>query len=86
MSELTLTDLTQILRECAGEDDTSTLRGDILDVGFDDLGYDSIALMETAGRIQIKYGVALADDVVVQANTPRELLLLVNRSINNAVR
>lgn len=85
MSELTLTELTEILRECAGEDNNSTLRGEILDVEFGDLGYDSIALMETAGRIQIKYGVTLADEVVVKADTPRELLRLVNRSINNAV-
>nr|AHA81979.1 Arm9 [uncultured bacterium] len=81
MSEFMLTDLTAILRECAGEDDNSALQGDILDVAFDRLGYDSIALMETAGRIQIQYGVPLADDVVVLANTPRELLELVNRSI-----
>jgi act minimal PKS acyl carrier protein len=82
MSELTLVGLTAILRESAGEDESSTLQGDIMDAEFSELGYDSIALMETAGRIQIDYGVVLADDVVVQARTPRELLRLVNRSIS----
>jgi act minimal PKS acyl carrier protein len=81
MSDLTLTGLTTILRECAGEDDAG-LRGDILDTEFSDLGYDSISLLETAGRIQIRYGVALADDVVTEAKTPRELLGLVNKAIN----
>ena len=84
MSELTLTGLTAILRECAGEDDNSTLRGDILDTTFSDLGYDSIAVLETAGRIQVEYGVVLADDVVVEAGTPRRLLALVNRSLDDA--
>lgn len=82
MSELTLVGLTTILRESAGEDESFTLQGDILDMPFSDLGYDSIALMETAGRIQVDYGVVLADDVVAEASTPRDLLRLVNRSIS----
>jgi act minimal PKS acyl carrier protein len=81
MSEMTLTELTAILRECAGEDESSTLRGDVLDAKFKDLGYDSLAMLETAARIRITYGVVLADDVVVEAGTPRELIGLVNRSI-----
>ncbi|SCG58535.1 acyl carrier protein [Micromonospora halophytica] len=78
MNEFTVDDLTTILRECAGEDDESALDGDILDVEFGSLGYDSIAMMETAGRIKIDYGVVLADDVVLSAGTPRELVRLVN--------
>ncbi|MGK5691825.1 acyl carrier protein [Streptomyces sp. URMC 128] len=82
MSELTLTELTTILRECAGEDENAGLRGgDVLDTTFTDLGYDSLAMLETAARIQIVYGVVLADDVVVEASTPRELLSLVNESL-----
>ena len=84
MSELSLSGLTAILRECAGEDGDSNLRGDILDTAFSDLGYDSIALMETAGRIQTRYGIVLADDVVFEARTPRKLLDLVNRSLGGA--
>ncbi|MEU0074329.1 acyl carrier protein [Streptomyces sp. NPDC006332] len=82
MSELTLTDLTTILRECAGENETSALRGgEVLDTEFKDLGYDSLAMLETAARIQITYGVVLADDVVVEASTPRELMRVVNQSM-----
>ncbi|MEU1884043.1 acyl carrier protein [Micromonospora sp. WMMD987] len=84
MNEFKLDDLTTILRECAGEDDESSLRGDILDVEFDNLGYDSIAMMETAGRIRIDYGVVLSDDVVLSAGTPRELLRLVNLTMAEA--
>lgn len=84
MAELGLTALITILRECAGEDEEVDLDGEVLDVEFQDLGYDSIALLETASRIQIAYGVVLADDVVVQARTPRELLDLVNRTIGTS--
>ncbi|MEU9336267.1 acyl carrier protein [Streptomyces sp. NPDC048290] len=85
MSELTLTELTTILRECAGQDENTDLSGaDILDKEFKDLGYDSLAMLETAARIQIVHGVVLADDVVVEAATPRELIRLVNQSLGDA--
>lgn len=84
MSELTLIGLIGIMRECAGEDEEINLGDDILDAEFDALGYDSIALLEIAGRIQREYRVSLADDVLVEAKTPRELLGLVNRAIGNA--
>lgn len=84
MSKLTLAELTEILRECAGEDDASPLDGDILDTRFDDLGYDSIALMETAGRIRTNYGVVIEGDLLADVGTPRRLLDLVNRSIEAA--
>lgn len=85
MKELTLDGLTAILRECAGEDEGTALRGDILDAAFEELGYDSIALLETVGRIQADYGVALSDDLVVEATTPRDMLVLVNRTLSEAV-
>jgi minimal PKS acyl carrier protein len=81
MSELELTDLVTILRECAGEDETSNLEGDILDAEFGELGYDSIAMLETASRIQIRYGVVLSDEDVAEATSPRVLLRMVNRTI-----
>jgi len=84
MSKLTLTGLMRIMRECAGEDENTDFSGDILNADFDALGYDSIALLETAGRIQREYGVNLADDVVTEANTPRALLSLVNKAIDDA--
>lgn len=81
MSEFTLDALIAILQECAGEDDETSLTGDILDTDFEDLGYDSVALMETASRIETVYRVTLTDDIVGQAGTPRDLLQLVNMSL-----
>ncbi|UJW29407.1 acyl carrier protein [Saccharothrix sp. AJ9571] len=73
---LTLDELRNFLRESAGESDL--LDGDILDVEFESLGYDSIALIETVARIGREHGVRLDDDAVTTVRTPRELLDLVN--------
>lgn len=73
-----LADLRRILREGAGADDGVDLDGEILDVAFDDLGYDSIALMETGSRISREYGATIGDDSLTGSTTPRELLALVN--------
>ncbi|KOG87803.1 actinorhodin polyketide synthase acyl carrier protein [Streptomyces varsoviensis] len=71
MAALTLDELKQILRESAGEDESVDLSGDVLDVPFIDIGYDSLALLETAGRVERIYGVTLVDDAVSEAETPR---------------
>lgn len=84
MEPLTLTDLKKILHECAGEEQDPDPRRDIDDIPFDELGYDSIALLETAGRIQRTYGARLDDDAVTKAGTLRALLELTNRAIAGA--
>lgn len=73
-------DLKRILVECAGEDETVDLGGDILDKPFADLGYDSLALMETAARIKQEYGVGISDEEIAGVQTPRVLLDLVARA------
>ena len=81
MSTLTIDGLKEILRSAAGEDDGADLDGDILDVAFADLGYDSLALLETAARIARDFGVTLSDDDVDQIETPRALLDQVNAAL-----
>ncbi|CAM5658881.1 Acyl carrier protein OS=Streptomyces tendae OX=1932 GN=GUR47_25175 PE=4 SV=1 [Streptomyces tendae] len=82
--ELTVEDLTGIMRSSAGEDESVDLDGDILDSAFADLGYDSLALLETVARISRDYGVELGDDVLDGVETPRDLLTAVNRSLTAA--
>lgn len=77
---LTLEDLKRILREGAGADESVDLDGDILDSDFDDLGYESLALLETGGRIEREYGVSL-EDVLAEAATPRLLIEAVNAQL-----
>lgn len=75
-STLTIDELARILAECAGED--GELAGDIHDVDFDALGYDSLAIIETAAQIKRRHGVEIPDQLVAELRTPRELLDAVN--------
>jgi minimal PKS acyl carrier protein len=75
-----LDDLRRILREAAGEDDDLDLAGDIIDTPFVDLGFDSLALLETVSRVSREFAVALPDDVE-SCDTPRAFLDEVNRSL-----
>ncbi len=78
--EVTITDLKRILRSAAGADENVDLDGDILDVEFRTLGYDSLALLETTARITQEFGIKLGDDVAATATTPRAMLAVVNGS------
>jgi act minimal PKS acyl carrier protein len=82
MSEFTLDQLVATLRECAGEDESVDLTADILDTTFEDLGYDSLALLNTVTRIERDRGIGLPEDEAVgEGATPRQLLRLVNERI-----
>ncbi|MGF0171730.1 acyl carrier protein [Streptomyces sp. Marseille-Q5077] len=69
-------DLKRILREGAGGG--SVLEADILDISFADLGYDSLALLETGSRIGREYGLEFEDSALVDVDTPRDLVRVVN--------
>ena len=85
MSEFTLPELADKLRECAGESEGIDLDSDaVLDVPFIDLGYDSLALLEVAGRITRDYGVALPDEALDSAETPRAFVDLVNSTLSGS--
>ncbi|MEU4245614.1 acyl carrier protein [Actinoplanes sp. NPDC026619] len=82
MAELQITELVHLLRECAGEDENVALgNGDVLDVSFEDLGYDSLAILNTVGRIERDNGIRLPDTIVVDAQTPRMLLKQINERL-----
>ncbi|MFD8573403.1 acyl carrier protein [Streptomyces sp. NPDC059639] len=83
MPLLTLDDLRRILIDSAGEEDGVDLAGDILDTRFTDLGYDSLALMESVSRIERDLGLDL-DEMATEADTPRALLELVNGPVAEA--
>jgi act minimal PKS acyl carrier protein len=79
--EFTLEDLKRVLLEAAGAAEGADLDDDILDLTFEDLGYDSIALLETVGRIERERGVSLDDSVVADSKTPRLFLEFVNGTV-----
>ncbi|MEU3459394.1 trypsin-like peptidase domain-containing protein [Streptomyces sp. NPDC006733] len=74
-------DLARIFLEAAGEAEGVDLRDDVQDVPFVELGYDSLALLQVAGQTGREYGVDLDDDALVDADTPRSLLGLINAAI-----
>ncbi|MFJ9109786.1 acyl carrier protein [Streptomyces sp. NPDC102283] len=78
MREITLPELHEIMRECAGEDETATSLEDVPDRLFTELGYDSLALLETQSRVERVYGVTLPDDVFKDVTTPRQLVEYIN--------
>ncbi|MEV0054265.1 acyl carrier protein [Saccharopolyspora shandongensis] len=71
---ITLDDLRRILAGCAGAAEDVDLNGEILDLTFADLGYDSLALMETAAVIGREFGVVIPDDELGGLETPRAML------------
>jgi minimal PKS acyl carrier protein len=77
----TIDDLRQVLREAAGTDENVDLDGDILDTDFESLGYESLALLETCGRIEREYGISL-DDAIDVLITPRSLIEVVNELVD----
>ncbi|ONI90827.1 actinorhodin polyketide synthase [Actinosynnema sp. ALI-1.44] len=76
--EVTIEDLKRILQEGAGADENVDLGGDILDTEFEKLGYDSLALLETAARVTREFDITFDDDAASVAVTPRGLLKVVN--------
>lgn len=84
MAQLTLQELGEIMREFQGREVPGPLDTPSLDVGFQDLGYDSLSVFMTTGRIQREYGVELDRDQVAEAETPRSLLTLVNHTLAGA--
>ncbi|MFF7365875.1 phosphopantetheine-binding protein [Streptomyces sp. NPDC008125] len=80
-AEFTLTELTNLLRECAGEDETVNLDGEVLDVTLTDLGYDSLAVLQVTSRIERDYGLTLDEESLFEAQTLRQYLTLVNEAL-----
>ncbi|MFE7840555.1 acyl carrier protein [Streptomyces sp. NPDC057474] len=84
MDHLELSDLRALLRECAGEEEGIDLDGDVIDVPFIELGYDSLAILQTTGRIERDYGITLDEESFDEAETPRDYLALINRTLSAA--
>ena len=87
MAEFTTADLTHALRAAAGEDGGSLgLDGEeVLDRTFADLGYDSLAVMETASLVEREFGVSLPEDDLASIETLREFIGFVNGRLSTAV-
>jgi act minimal PKS acyl carrier protein len=82
MSEFTMDDLRRVMQEAAGEN--RHLEGDVLDQPFTELGYDSLALLEAAARVERSLGIQIGDDDIAGVGTPRDFIQLVNDRLAQA--
>ncbi|MEU3977704.1 acyl carrier protein [Streptomyces bacillaris] len=82
---MTLSQLQEVLRECAGEDEASMAVGVAPDQTFSDLGYDSLAILETQSRIQRDFGVKISDDAMQDLKTPKALVDHVNSLLDKSI-
>ncbi|HET9895075.1 MAG TPA: acyl carrier protein [Streptosporangiaceae bacterium] len=85
MPAFTFDDLKQALRAAAGEDESVSLDSDILDTEFAELGYDSLAILETASHVERGFGVRLPEDEVGDKQTPRAFIDFVNSILSAKV-
>lgn len=77
----TVDDLKRILFSSAGVQDGVDPGSDILDRRFDELGYESLALLETGLGIEREFGVRLDDSLLTEVDTPRALVDAVNEHL-----
>lgn len=77
---MTVEDLRRILIECAGLASGVEFTDATLDAELAELGYDSLALLETAARIKQEFGVHIPDEQILTLETPRAVLDTVNGS------
>jgi minimal PKS acyl carrier protein len=78
MPQMTLRELRDIMNECAGADESAQSLEDAPDESFENLGYDSVSLLETQGRVKRDYGVEISEDDLDQITTPREFVEFCN--------
>lgn len=86
MGQFMMADLVRTMRAAAGEDVSVDLDGDILDVEFEELGYDSLAVLETAGAVEREFGVQLPEEAMAEVRTPRAFVDFVNVRLAAAAR
>lgn len=81
MRELTIEQLKDFLHKAIGEDEAVDLSGDVLDTPFTDLGFDSLAVIDTTSKVERHFGIKLPEDEAEVAHTPRAFLDLVNQEL-----
>ncbi|OXM62266.1 MULTISPECIES: acyl carrier protein [Amycolatopsis] len=84
MSRFDLDELREILRTRVGDTDEADLDGDIADVEFAELGYDSLAVLELCGQVERRYGVRISDDAVGDMPTPAKAVEYINTLLAKA--
>ena len=78
MRQFSCHDLTGIMRRCAGLEEAVSLDGPVLDLSYEEMGYDSLAVLEIQAQIERQFGVPLGDDALEFMPTPGTTISYVN--------
>ncbi|MEU8508782.1 acyl carrier protein [Streptomyces brevispora] len=78
LQQITIGDLQTIMLQCAGEAEDALSLEEAPDRAFEELGYDSLALLETYSRLERDFGIELCEDELDAINTARQLVDFVN--------
>ncbi|MEY9948935.1 acyl carrier protein [Kitasatospora sp. GAS1066B] len=73
-----LIELSRILAACGGEESCTELSEEVLDESFYELGLDSLAVLQAVGVLARTYQIAVPEELVVEAETPRMLLEMIS--------
>ncbi|WP_399931708.1 acyl carrier protein [Streptomyces kanamyceticus] len=71
---ISLEELRLILAECAGEEPEESAGEDFADRPFEELGYDSLVLLETSAQLKHRHGVDIPEDVIRELKSARAVL------------
>jgi len=84
MKQMTVPILMEILDRAGGADESVDLTTDVASRDLEELGYESLAILEAAGLIEREYGVTLDEATLSDARTPQGLVAVVNEALSVA--
>ena len=80
-ARVTMDDLKRALEEGSGVDEGVDLDRDLKTMAFADLGYDSLAVLETGLRLGRENNIEIDDSLFNELDTPQQLLDAVNQAL-----
>jgi act minimal PKS acyl carrier protein len=85
MNPITIDDLILHLRAAVGDDESIQLNPDLAHTPLNDLGIDSLAVIDATNRIERQLDVALPDGSLTEAETMRQLCDSINAQLRTGV-
>nr|AHX24703.1 acyl carrier protein [uncultured bacterium] len=82
MQEFSLDDLRAIMRSSAGVEEGIDLDGNIAEMEFSAMGYDSLALLELGGQLERRYGFPVPEEFASEMHTPAAVVAFVNSQLS----
>jgi minimal PKS acyl carrier protein len=78
MTRLSLDELKRIMQSCAGADESVDLTQDVAEMSFEELGYDSLAVIEVTTRLAQRFDIRIPEADSGILDTPARMVDYVN--------